>query len=386
MTERVAGAGQPPVVGVNLTWLVPGVVGGSEEYTIRLLEAAGPLLAPSLRLRLYGRADLARAYPELVASHDWVEAPAWPGGRLARVAQEATWLRRQSRNDALVHHAGGTVPLRGRPPMVVTVHDLQPLEHPENFGVVKRRWLGSSIPRAVAGAELVLCPSAHTAGRIHTMLDVPTDRIRVVPHGHRPPPPVPDGDRRRAELVERYGRFLLYPAIAYPHKRHIDLVRLLDRLGPERDDVDLVLTGRPGPESERVLAEADRLGVRHRVHQLGRIPAAELDALYRAAAALVFPSSYEGFGNPAVEAMGLDCPAVVSDAGALPGVVGSAGLVFPVGDLAAMADAVVRVLDDPALADELRRRGRERAPEFDVDIAAARLVDVYREMTDTPSI
>jgi len=376
------------VVGVNLTWLVPGVVGGSEEYTIRLLEAAGPILTPTLRLRLYGRADLATAYPELVASHDWVEAPVWPGGRLARVAQEATWLRGQSRHDDVIHHAGGTVPLGGRRPMAVTIHDLQPLEHPENFGPIKRRWLGRSVPRAVHAAELVLCPSAHTAGRIHEVLGVARDRIRVIPHGHRPPPPPPvdDGGCGRAWPTERYGRFLLYPAIAYPHKRHVDLVRLLDRLGQDRADVNLVMTGRPGPESDRVLAEAERLGVRDRVHQLGRVPAADLHALYRAAEALVFPSSYEGFGNPAVEAMGLGCPAVVSDAGALPEVVGSAGLVFPVGDLGAMADAVGRVLDDGNLADDLRRRGRDRAPEFDVEIAAARLVDVYREMTDTPSI
>lgn len=387
---RADRAGCPAVVGVNLTWLVPGVVGGSEEYTIRLLEAAGPMLTPSLRLRLYGRADLAGAYPELVASHDWVEAPVWPGGRLMRVAQEATWLRHRSRADDVVHHAGGTVPIGGRAPMVVTVHDLQPLEHPENFGPIKRRWLGRSVPRAVGAADLVLCPSAHTAGRIHEVLGVATERIRVVPHGHRPPPRIPpplaDAAPGQADLAERYGRFLLYPAIAYPHKRHIDLVNLLDRLGPDRADVALVLTGRPGPESELVRAEAERLGVGHRVHQLGRVPAADLATLYRAAEALVFPSSYEGFGNPAVEAMGLGCPAVVSDAGALPEVVGSAGLVFPVGDIGAMADAVGRVLDDQDLAEDLRRRGRERAPEFDVEIAAARLVDVYREMTDTPSI
>ncbi len=382
--------GRRAVVGVNLTWLVPGVVGGSEEYTIRLLEAAGPMLAPQLELRLYGRADLAKTYPELVASHHWVEAPLWPGGRLARVAQEATWLRRQSRDDDVVHHAGGTVPLGGRRPMAVTVHDLQPLEHPENFGLIKRQWLGRRVPRAVQAADLILCPSGHTAERIHELLGVPSERIRVVPHGHRPPPPVPPpaeaGSPSESGPAERYGRFLLYPAIAYPHKRHIDLVHLLDRLGPDRADVALVLTGRPGSESQRVLAEAERLGVGHRVHQLGRVPATELDALYRAAQALVFPSSYEGFGNPAVEAMGLGCPAVVSDAGALPEVVGSAGLVFPVGDLTAMAAAVGRVLDDRDLADDLRRRGRERAPEFDVEIAAARLVEVYREMTDTPSI
>jgi glycosyltransferase involved in cell wall biosynthesis len=86
----------------------------------------------------------------------------------------------------------------------------------------------------------------------------------------------------------------------------------------------------------------------------------------------------------AVEAMGLGCPAVVSDAGALPDVVGPAGLIFPVGDVEAMAEAVGLVLDDPDYADGLRRLGRLRAAEFDVEIAAARLAEVYREMVDTP--
>ncbi|MEL6981014.1 MAG: glycosyltransferase family 1 protein [Actinomycetota bacterium] len=382
MGER---AGGDAVIGVNLTWLVPGVVGGSEEYTVRLLEAIGPALAPGCRLRLYGRPDLAEAYPELATAHQWVEAPVWPGGRLTRVTQEATWLARQTRTDALVHHAGGTIPLRGSRPAVVTVHDLQPIEHPDNFGLVKRWWLGRSIPRAVERAELVLCPSPHAAGRLEAVLDVAPERIRVVPHGHRPPPePDEEDDDRRAAMADRFGRFLLYPAIAYRHKRHVDLVHLLDQLGPQHGDVQVVLTGRPGPESEAVRAEAERLGVGDRVHQLGRVPLADLHALYRAAEALVFPSAYEGFGNPAVEAMGLGCPVVVSDAGALPDVVGPAGLIFAVGDVAAMAEAVALVLDDPDYADGLRQLGRLRAAEFDVEMAAARLADVYREIVDSP--
>lgn len=381
------GSRRDTVIGVNLTWLVPGVVGGSEEYTIRLLEAVGPALPAGCRLRLYGRPDLAETYPDLVAAHEWVEAPVWPGGRLARVALEATWLARRTQADDLVHHPGGTVPLRGGRPAVVTVHDLQPIEHPGNFGAVKRWWLGRRIPRAVSEAELVLCPSPHTAGRLEVVLGVEPERIRVVPHGHRLPPE-PDQIAAPADLaarmVDRFGRFLLYPAIAYPHKRHIDLVRLLGHLGPQHGDVEVVMTGRPGPESDAVRAEAERLGVGERVHQLGRVPVAELHALYRSAAALVFPSAYEGFGNPAVEAMGLGCPAVVSDAGALPDVVGPAGLIFPVGDVEAMAEAVGLVLDDPDYADGLRRLGRLRAVEFEVEIAAARLADVYREMVDTP--
>lgn len=378
-------------VGVNLTWLVPGVVGGSEEYTVRLLQAVPPHLPDGVSLRLYGRGDLARAYPDLAEVHDFVPVAALPGGRVSRVAVENSWLAALTRGDAVVHHAGGTVPFLRTGPVAVTVHDPQPLEMPENFGPVKRHWLGRTLPHAVEAAQLVLCPSRYTADRLQALLDVPEEKLRVVPHGHRVPPPEPragsgggeeTGPGPRSRSAVAYGRYLLYPAIAYPHKRHVDVVRLLDRLGPANADVAAVFTGRPGPESEAIAAEAGRLGLTDRIHVLGRVPSAELEVLYRSASALVFPSSYEGFGNPAVEAMGLGCPAIVSDAGALPEVVGEAGLIFPVGDLDALTAAVTRVLDEPELASELRRQGRVRAREFDVAIAAERLGDVYGELID----
>jgi glycosyltransferase involved in cell wall biosynthesis len=374
-------------VGVNLTWLQPGVVGGSEEYTVRLLEAAAPLLPPWLGLRLYGRPDLAEAHPDLTVAHEWVEAPVPPGGRFGRVAQEATWLASRSRDDDVVHHAGGTVPVRRPGPALVTVFDLQPLELPDNFGPVKRRWLASSLPRAVAAAELVLCLSQHTADRLNELLAVPLAKLRVVPYGHVMPGsagPAPAAAPARAVDPARFGRYVLFPAIAYAHKRHIDVVRLLARLGPDLADVTAVFTGRAdGPELPAVLAEAERLGVAHRVHVLGRVPTPDLEALYRSAEALVYPSAYEGFGLPVVEAMSLGCPVVVSDAGPLPEVVGEAGDVCPVGDVDALAAAVTRVVGDPSRSDRLRRLGRQRAADFDVQIAAGRLVDVYREVADT---
>ncbi len=371
-----------PTIGVNLTWLVPGVVGGSEEYTVRLLEAVQPLIADRLRLRLYVRPDFAAAHPTVADRHTMVTAPAI-GSKAGRVALEQTWLAAVTRNDQLVHHAGGTVPFLRSAPAIVTIHDLQPLEMPENFGPVKRAWLGRAIPHAVRSARLVVCPSRFTADRLRDLLGISEHKIRVVRHGHRPTPCPRAGPGHRPPPVERFGRYLLYPAIAYRHKRHIDAVQALARLGPELDDVKLVFTGRQGPELDRVLAEASLLGVDGRVVALGRVPAAELDDLYRSAVALVFPSAYEGFGNPALEAMSAGCPVVAADGGALPEVVDDAGLLFPVGDSTALADAVTRILGEPALADSLRQRGLARAGSFDPGIAARQLADVYSEVVDS---
>jgi alpha-1,3-rhamnosyl/mannosyltransferase len=305
---------------------------------------------------------------------------------------EQTWLARASSDDDIVHHAGGTVPYVRLRPGIVTVHDLQPLEMPENFDPVKRRWLHHALPYAVRAARLVLCPSRFTADRLHQLLGVDPSRIRVVLHGHRSDRrSTADGEREsrpvtdrtdRTDWADRFGRFVLYPAIAYRHKRHCDVVRAVAGLGAGFEDVAVVFTGRAGPELESVLAEAERLGIGGRVHALGRIPAPDLDRLYRTAAALVFPSAYEGFGNPALEAMSAGCPVVAADGGALPEVVGDAGLLCPVGDAAAFTAAVERVLNGGDDIEAMVERGTKRAARFDSGIAAERLAAVYAELAD----
>lgn len=383
-------------IGINLTWLVPGVVGGSEEYTLRLLRAVTGPLADRIQLRLYAQPELLAAHPDL-AERFPVRSMPDPGffgarSRAGRILMEQTWLAGASGDEDLIHHAGGTMPYVRRQPGIVTIHDPQPLDFPENFHPIKRRWLHHTIPYSVRAARLVLCPSHFTADRLQDLLDVPEDKLRVVVHGHSHDRDQPDRDRaehgpsesgRATTDAARFGRFVLYPAIAYPHKRHIDVVRVLAELTGNLSDVAAVFTGRHGPELEAVMTEARRLGVSDRVHVLGRVPEAELDELYRAAVALVFPSSYEGFGNPALEAMSAGCPVVVSDAGALPEVVGGAGLVAPVGDVTAIAAAVSKIISDRSLAAELQRRGERRAADFDVAIAARRLADVYGELAES---
>lgn len=368
---------RPAIIGVNLLWLVPGVVGGSEEYTLRLLRALSEAEPADLRLRLYGQQRLFSAHPDLADRFETVIAPDCGGGKPGRVALEASWLALVARNDDLLHHGGGVVPVLRTTPSVVTVHDLQPLDLPQHFSTAKRRWLGFMIPRAVLAARLVLCPSRFTADRIVARFGLSPDRVVVVAQGlDSVEPGVRDPDLDRA-LRSDYGRFLLLPAIAYPHKRHADLVRTLDALR-HHPDLSVVVTGRPGPETAAVERLATELGLDGRVHQLGRVPETRLDALYRSAAAMVFPSAYEGFGNPVLEAMARGCPVITSDATALPELVGDAGLVAPLGDVAALADAVRRILDDPALRARLATAGPLRAAQFSTASAAQQLATAYR--------
>lgn len=387
-----------PTIGINLTWLDPGVVGGSEEYSIRLLRSVSDRTEKSLRFRVYCRESVLRHYPDLGDRFDVELMPVGQPGKAARVAIENSWMAVRSRSDDLVHHMGGVVPWVRSGNDVVTVYDLQPLEMPQNFGALKRWWLAASIPHSVRTSALVISPSAFTTSQLVSHLGVSPDKIRLVPFGFSnlgeepelaesrvSQPQLSQSELSQAEMPElelqgkKLGRFLLYPAIAYRHKRHVDLLEALALLPANCGDIQLVFTGRPGPETPRLHQLAETLGIADRVVFAGRVTEVELVGLYRRALALVFPSAYEGFGNPCVEAMHHDCPIVASDAGSLPEVTGAAAIRVGVGDTSAWAAAIAELAGSPEARRRLVDAGRRQLLSFDSDVATDRLLGVYHE-------
>lgn len=371
-------------VGVNLLWLVPGVVGGTEEYTTRLLRALHAADPPDLAVTLFVLAPFVEAHPDLADAFPAVILGIDGHHRPHRVAAEATWLAREARRHRidLLHHAGGVIPPGpgiSRFPAVLTIHDLQPLVAPENFSAAKRRWLATMLPRSAARARLVLTPSDLSSKSVVEHLHIPAERVRTVPHGVEAPDPVPpsviDEVRQRYRLGDRS---ILYPAITYPHKDHATLVRAFARLAGDRPDLSLVLTGGPGPSEAAVAAAVRAAGVGDQVRRTGRIPWSDLHALYAQATAVAVPSRFEGFGAPALEAMAAGAPLVAADATALPWVVGDGGLLVPPGDVEAWATALASVVDHPAEAARWSAAGRERARTFGWPRSAAALADAYR--------
>ncbi len=366
-------------VGVNLCWLVPGVVGGSEEATLRTLDAVLDAAPSDVEIVIFGLTALTEAHPSLTDRFETHTAPVPGRVKPLRVLVEHTWLPvmvRRHRIDVL-HDAGGTSPGRMRVPRVLTVHDIQPLELPGNFHPVKVAYLRNVLPRAIAGAARVLVPSEFVRQRIVARLGVEPAHIDVAPWP--PPSPVdalPIEDVRRRLGIE--GRVVLLPGITYPHKDHAVAIRAVARLAERHPDLVLVLTGGEGPAEDDVRSAIGASGLGDRVVRTGRIPAAELAALVEDATVVVVPSRYEGFGIPALEAMAAGTPVVVSDAGALPELVGDGGVVFPAGDDAQLAIELHRILDEPDHRTALADAGRSRAAEFSGRRTAVAVLAAYR--------
>ncbi len=370
-------------VGVNLLWLVAEHVGGSEDYTVRLLRGLAERQPPGLDLTLFALAPFPAAHPDLAGHYRTVTMPSDGRNKALRVAAENTWLAARSRRHQLdlVHHAGGVVPpVRGRP-AVVTIHDLQPLALPANFGAVKQRYLRTVLPWSVRSARLVLAVSRFTADDVISRLGVPAERVRVVPHGIEPAA-APSGEEEVVRVRRRYrvpGPYFVCNAMTWPHKNHPLLVEAFATVVAAVPDVTLVLTGGEAAGEGPLRDEIARRRLEGRVRRTGRIPRADLDALLSGATALTFPSRFEGFGAPVLEAMARGCPVIAADATALPEVVGDAGLLVRVDDPGAWSQAMLTLLRHDARRSSLAAAGRARAAGFGWDASAAALEAAYRD-------
>lgn len=300
---------------MNLTWLVPGTVGGSEESTTDAIRA---LLEhePDVELTLAVLRQFADAHGDLADACQCEILDSSGSNKLTRVAAEQTWLARRTAalSPDVVHHAGGVMPLRHPGRTVLTIHDLQPLDMPENFSLAKRTYIRTMVGRSARAADVVAVPSHFTASRVSSRLGVPRDRTTVVPWS------VVSLDSVSAEGVEPLNAapLFLYPAITYPHKNHLTLLEAFARYRAHEPSARLVLAGGSGPRETQVLDRIGRPDLVGSVERPGRVSRAEMEALYRSATAVLVPSRYEGFGLPALESMSRGVPLVVADAGSLP--------------------------------------------------------------------
>jgi alpha-1,3-rhamnosyl/mannosyltransferase len=367
-------------VGLNALFVVPGVVGGSEDSTVATLTAlAGTSAADDLAYTLFVQKAFATRYPEVAAAFETTVMPVPGRVRSVRVAAESSWLAATTRRAGLdlTHHLGGTIPAVRAGPAMVTVHDLQPLDLPENFAAVKVAYLRRALPRTVRAARAVVTPSEFVRQGVIERFDAHPQKVVVVPHGvgRAESGTSEDELRRRYRLA---GRWLVLNAITYPHKGHLLLLEAFAGVARRHDDVDLVLCGGEGPSEPQVRELIEHLGLGDRVRRTGRIPRADVDGLLDHAVALAFPSRYEGFGLPVVEAMSRGCPVVAAATTALPEVVADGGVLLDPDDVGAWQEALLALLGDEAERRRLAAAGRARAARLSWASTAAELTRLHR--------
>jgi glycosyltransferase involved in cell wall biosynthesis len=276
----------------------------------------------------------------------------------------------------VVHGPNYVVPPTRRAAAVATVHDLTFVHHPE-MSTADTLGYPDLVRRAVRRGARVHTESRFVAEEITAELGVPADRITVVPLGVTPPPAA---DPAVGHRLAGGPRYVLSVGTIEPRKDHPGLVDAFELLADDDPDLRLVLAGPDGWGADALAARLDRARHRHRIVRLGWVDDHDRAALLRGAAALAYPSRYEGFGLPPLEAMAVGTPVVATAAGAVPEVVGDAALLVPPGDPAALADALARVLDDGPTRDRLVAAGTARVARYAWADCVAGIAELYRRL------
>ena len=332
-------------VGISMLTLVPGGMGGSESYARALCRAlASEADVDAVAFVTASARDAGEGLDTTVVSEypSGTTALAKVGGLAVGVARRRSIARNFAGIDVV--HYPFTVPA---PPLslpsVVTLHDLQHRDLPHLFSRQTRLFRRAAYDRAAQRANIAIVPSAFVRRRAEDLLGLDPSRVSVVPHG------VDHAVFSPSEAARE--PFVLYPARVWPHKNHSRLLAAFALLRSSRPELTLVLTG-TGTEA---------LGGPPGVSARGVVSDAELVDLYRRASCVVFPSLYEGFGAPPLEAMACGTPVAASTAGSIPEVCGDAAVLFDPYDPEVIANGVAEALDR---SDELSVAGVLRAARF----------------------
>lgn len=350
-------------VGIDASRLSVATRTGTERYSLEVIGALAQIdrLTPYTLYCNGVPAALPRVGPN-VRLHNMPFSRLWTHARLS-------WEMRWNPPDVLFVPAH-VVPLRHPPRTVVTIHDLGYLYFPHAHTARRRIELHLSTRWSARVASHIIAISHATRAALVSHYGIAPHKITVIHHGVAPSfHPITDTATLTA-VRARYGMggpYLLYVGTIQPRK---NLVRLIDAFaqaiqhGAMDEGVSLVIAGKRGWLTQAIERRAAEQGIAQRVHLTGYVDDADLPALLSGALAFVFPSLYEGFGMPVLEAMACGTPVLTSTTSSLPEVAGDAALLVPPHDTAALAEALAQLVSDAALRDSLRERGTEWAKQF----------------------
>lgn len=360
--------------------LLTGAYTGDRTYWQGLLRAMLPIAeAHGGRLILFS----SRPLPQEVLP----PSPAWESVLIASRSERwwSLWHfpRAVQRWRCQIAHTQYTVSPLFRTPVVTTVHDISFLVEPQWFPFKDRWLLRWSVPASCRRAVRVLTVSETSRADILRYLRLPPQKVVVTPNG------VPEGfhplpkDQAQAWVRQQYGiepPFALSVGVLQPRKNWALAIRAVAYYREQTGHpLQLVLTGKPGWAERSLRALCAQLEAESWVHLTGYVPDSHLVWLYNASEMVLYPSFYEGFGLPPLEAMACGVPVVASNGGALPEVVGSGGVLLPPTEYGMWAYAIQTLIENESFRQQLRERALHQAQQFNWRIPAERTWEVYQQ-------
>jgi glycosyltransferase involved in cell wall biosynthesis len=375
-------------IGIDATALPPRPVGAG-NYIIELI-------------RHIERMDRADEFVVFAQPHgrDLIDVEARPGFEWVMISEHSparrlVWeqvafprLVGKARLD-LLHSPHYTRPMRLPCASVVTFHDMTFFLYPHLHTLSKRLYFPQAIRLSARKADALIADSESTRQDAIRLLGISPERIYTIPLGVSPAfHPVHEVERLEA-VRQRYSlpeHFILYVGLVEPRKNLPMLLRAFQRLQEDLriqgvpNPVPLVIVGRFGWATEQVFELVDALAIKEKVHFSGYIPAEDLPIVYNLADVFVYPSLYEGFGLPPLEAMACGTPVITTAVSSMPEHVGEAGLLIPPQDEGALFQALVAVIRDSDLRRQLSKKGPERAAHYSWNRTAQETLNVYRRV------
>lgn len=344
-------------IGINILYLIPGKVGGTETYARELI----PHLAKDHQLVLFCGRDTAPTFTPS-KNIEIVMLPINSKNRVARLLAEQTILPLfcKTHNIDVLFSLGYSAPFLHPCPSAVTIHDLNWFYHPEDFTPVSRFIWKVLTQLSAKFSNHVITDSQASAKSIHDVLTIDEKKIFPILHG----------TPATLEVVPRKPAHpYIFTVLAdYPHKNLSSLLKAFDQISKSYKDIDLIICGlgkQPSSSS--------------RIKYLGYVTRQELAELYAGAAVFVFPSSYEGFGYPVLEAMSYGTPVISSDAYSLSEVVKDGGILVAPYDVPAYVKSISQVSDNPSMRRDLIKKGYKRASELKWESTSKQTLQVLKK-------
>jgi glycosyltransferase involved in cell wall biosynthesis len=369
-------------IGIDATALPLQPVGAG-QYMINLIRAlSGVIDRDELVVFAHPSGREAIGVPESPCFRWEVVPPASIPRRLLWEQVSLPRLARQASLD-LLHSLHYTRPRRLPCLSVVTFHDMTFFLYPGLHTRSKQLFFPGAIRASARDADAILAVSESTRRDAMRLLGIPPERIYTTPLGVDPAFR-PTGDPELLEAVRRKynlpDRFVLYVGLVEPRKNLPGLFQAYNSALEGGVTERLVVVGRFGWRYRQVFEEIEALGLQGQVQFTGYVPQVDLPIVYNLASLFVYPTYYEGFGLPALEAMACGIPVITSNVASLPEIVGEAGILVPPGDRQALAQAIREVLSDPDRQRRLGTLGRQQASHFTWERTARQTLQVYRQV------